>query len=120
MTRSRWHRLEQQDGTVTVTRRLPVRFDLRVETCLAAPDPLSRTALAHQIRQDLWRALRDLPGLSPAVTLRRTGGVIEITAGGRLERGRVSERDRNRCLAVLEDPARQARWLAHAGRRCDG
>ena len=34
MGRSRWHVIEDEDGALTVTRRLPVRFDLAVETIL--------------------------------------------------------------------------------------
>ncbi|NIZ10238.1 hypothetical protein [Pseudooceanicola sp. HF7] len=118
MARNRWHRLEE-GGAVTVTRALPVRFDLEAKVRLAAPDRVSRTALAHQVRQDLWRLLQDTRGLSPAVQVRRDGPELEIIAGGRLAHGRVTAHDRRRAQALLDDPERRARWLAHAGRRAD-
>lgn len=109
-----WHIL-RDDTSVTVARHLPARFDLCVTTRIAAPQGVSRTALAQQVRQDLWRAAQRLRGFSPVVRVAGAEGALVIEAGGRCDgatggaQGRIAE--------VLESPANRRRWLAHAGRR---
>ena len=56
-----WHTL-REDHAVTVARHLPVRFDLRVSARIAVAGPVSLASVAHQIRQDVWRALQRLRG----------------------------------------------------------
>lgn len=110
MGRSRWHVIEDEDGALTVTRRLPVRFDLAVETILDGTT--GRRRLAHLVRQDLWRSLQSLRGFAPAVQVCRDGAVMQVRAGGAVA-GRF---DRAACEAliarVLEDAANRARWMA--------
>lgn len=109
-----WHIL-RDDRAVTLARHLPVRMDLRVSATIAAPKPVSRTALAHQIRQDVWRAVQRLRGFSPVVRVGQTGAAIAIEAGGRCAGPAGGAADR--IADVLANPANQRRWLAHAGRR---
>ena len=61
-----WH-ITRAEGTLTLSRRLPARFDLGVGTVL--PQVARPERLAHQVRQDLWRALRDLRGFAPCVRI---------------------------------------------------
>lgn len=109
-----WHIL-RDDHAVTVARHLPVRFDLRVATRIDAPGPVSRVALAQQVRQDVWRAVQRLRGFSPVVRVGQTGAAISVEAGGRCDgpaggaQARIAE--------VLDNAANRRRWLAHAGRR---
>jgi hypothetical protein len=114
MTRNSWHIL-REDRAVTVTRVLPVRFDLRETTCLPA-GAVSLTRLAQQVRQDVWRALRRMGGFAPAVRVSHEMDTILVEAGGRTER-RAPARAGEDLRAVLEDPDNRRRWLAHAGRR---
>lgn len=127
MARKRWHVLRCETGqTLTLARQVPVRFDVRAETLLPAGSALR---LAHQIRQDVWRALRMVRGFSPAVHLRAQAGGWHVTAGGRLSAlGSGSESGpaaglvhlaRTRIEDVLEDPARRARWIRCAGQRAE-
>jgi hypothetical protein len=114
MTSPRWHIL--RDGhAVTLARHLPVRMDLCVRATFHAPTPVSRTALAHQIRQDVWRALRRLRGFSPVVRVGHTGAAIAVEAGGRCAGPAGGAADR--IADVLDNRANRRRWLAHAGRR---
>ncbi|MCR9126709.1 MAG: hypothetical protein NXH82_11335 [Rhodobacteraceae bacterium] len=109
--RGSWHIL-RAEGAVTLARRLPARFDIGAHTWLGGGDALR---LAHQIRQDLWRALRRRRGFSPVVHLAPDAGGWAVTAGGRAA-GPVAAADVARVAAVLNDPAHRRRWLRHATR----
>lgn len=88
----------------------------------AARDPARfRAAVAHQVRQDLWRALRTVRGFAPEVTVAGAPGGLEVTAGGRLlsgdaARGRVAAT----AARLLADGALRRRWTAYALRRAGG
>ena len=46
------------DGArLTLARRTPVRWDVAVQTVLTGCADRNRAAIAHQVRQDIWRAL---------------------------------------------------------------
>lgn len=102
---------------LTLSRHRPARFDVSVETVLPLADPLR---LAHQIRQDIWRALRDLRGFAPAVRVARSGDALHVTAGGgvagRFPRGQAEAAIRD----VLECSANRARWQGYAKDRSHG
>ncbi|QIE47350.1 hypothetical protein G5B38_18485 [Pseudohalocynthiibacter aestuariivivens] len=107
MSRNRWHML-RDDDSVTLARRVPVRFDLVVRTKLPAA---RKDRIAHQIRQDLWRALRGLRGFAPAVQVTDTQDGLTIAAGGEVS-GRFPQAEaESRLRAVLEDAANRARWV---------
>ncbi|MFL4472011.1 hypothetical protein ACERZ8_19795 [Tateyamaria armeniaca] len=108
--RKGWHILEEAGG-VTLCRHMPPRFDVAAHTHLPAARP---ARLAHQIRQDLWRALRDVRGFSPVVRLERDGAGWTVTAGGRAM-GQVSAEVEARIEAVLNDVAKRDRWISNAG-----
>ncbi|PJE29099.1 hypothetical protein SAMN06297129_1023 [Pseudooceanicola antarcticus] len=118
MARKGWHILKDE-GRVTVTRRLPVRFDLSVEAELPCARTVSLTRVAQQVRQDMWRRLQDLRGFAPAVEVSRSEGGLVIRAGGALA-DPVTGRVRDSLADLLESPTHQARWIAHAGRRSHG
>lgn len=108
----RWHVL--QDGAVvTLARHLPVRFDVSGKTTLPSGRPLR---FAHQIRQDMWRALRDVRGFSPVVRLEPDGAGWGVTAGGRVV-GVIDACVSERISELLEDATLRARWVRHAGER---
>lgn len=111
-------RIVRTENSVTVSRHMPVRFDLAVVARLPLR-PFSRTRLAHQIRQDIWRALQKVRGFSPAVRIEVTKPEIKITAGGCFL-AEVSGRSRLAEIVggILEDPGNRARWMRHAGVRC--
>lgn len=110
MGRDRWHVIEE-DGALTLARRLPVRFDLAAETVL--PGESGRRRLAHLVRQDLWRALRHLRGFAPAVRVRRVAAGLHVVAGGAVA-GRVPPGTQARVESLLDDPRRRARWTGRA------
>ena len=110
MAKQRWHILRDSHG-VTLTRRLPVRFDLSSQVVLPNARKLY---LAQQIRQDLWRLLQNLRGFAPVVRIENHVGGVLVTAGGQID-GMVN---RNRCeveiQCLLTDEGLQARWLSQA------
>ena len=114
--RDGWH-LMREGAVLVLTRRLPARFDLSARTVL----PLSgravgRARLAHQLRQDVWRCLRDLRGFWPVVRIERSEDALHVTVGGALDGTRAPvERAEARLAALLADPRHRARWLRHAG-----
>lgn len=111
MTRTPWH-ITRTDSTLTLSRRLPARFDVAAETVLPAADPLR---LAHQIRQDMWRKLQSLRGFSPVVEVTQEGQGLRVRAGGQVM-GRVPANAAAQIIEVLEDPASRGRWIRHAAR----
>ncbi len=107
---ARWHTLREGDS-LTLARHLPPRLELAVQTTLPACNPVR---LAHQIRQDLWRALQSLRGFSPVVRLDPVQDGWAVTAGGRAPQP-IADAMFDRARAVLDDPANRARWVAQAG-----
>jgi hypothetical protein len=112
MSRDHWHLL-RETGAVTLTRRLPARFDLAAEARF--PD-LRKAVLAHEIRKDLWRMLRDLRGFAPVVRVAEAAGGLTVRAGGRIAGGPPGPATEARIAGLLTDPARRRRWIAHAQR----
>ncbi|WP_353474045.1 hypothetical protein PVT71_19150 [Salipiger sp. H15] len=106
-----WH-MQREGGAVTLARRNPARFDLKVETQLP---PVGRPArLAHQVRQDMWRALRDLRGFAPVVRVTPIAGGITVEAGGEVAGALPRKAVEARIAEVLEDRANRARWMTWA------
>lgn len=109
MARSGWHILKDDAG-LTLCRHLPPRFDFVVRTVLPGGQALR---LAHQIRQDLWRALQTLRGFSPVVRLEWIAECWHVMAGGRVL-APVTATVSARAQAVLNDPGNRVRWLHSA------
>lgn len=101
-----------EGARLTLARRTPARWDVAVQTVLTGCADSNRAAIAHQIRQDLWRALARVRGFSPIVEVTRSGDDMHVRAGGRLD---VPAPDLTAQIArVLEHPAARARWCARA------
>ncbi|SLN47261.1 hypothetical protein [Roseisalinus antarcticus] len=111
MARRDWHMTEIEGG-VALSRTGRGRLDVLAETVLPAARP---GRVAHQVRQDVWRALRRVRGFSPVVHVQRLGGELRVVAGGQVS-GRVPPDASARIAAVLADRGNRARWVAHAGR----
>lgn len=108
------YHIHRAPKALTLARHAPARFDVAAEAAIpGAADPLS---LAHQVRQDVWRAVRGLRGFSPVVQITTTDNTIHIRAGGRALVP-ISPTANSRIQAVLDDPANRSRWLKHARRR---
>lgn len=108
--KGRWYIL-RDEASWSLTRRVPVRWDLRAEGLLPICHPIR---LMHQIRQDVWRALQALRGFAPAVALDVQDAGWHVTAGG-AALGQVADVWTARLQEVLSEPAHQARWVRHAG-----
>jgi len=111
MGRDRWHLIREEDGALTLARQSPARFDLAVEANL--PEA-GRVRLAHRLRQDMWRALRDLRGFAPVVRVWREDGGLRVRAGGAVAGAFDRTTAEARIAALFEDPARLARWMGSA------
>ncbi|GAA6195562.1 hypothetical protein NBRC116598_10060 [Pseudophaeobacter arcticus] len=109
--RGKWH-IFREEGSLTVARQVPPRFDVAVSVVLPPAEPLR---LAQQIRQDMWRAVQAVRGFSPVVKVEAQGDGLLVTAGGRVA-GRVPGNLASEIKAVLEDEAKRSRWLRHARR----
>lgn len=109
MTRRAFHTVREGDK-VTVARRLPARFDIVAETRFP---PLRRGRLAHQIRQDLWRALRAQRGFLPVVEVTATGQGCHVRAGGQLC-GAPNRKLNGIIESLLGNSELRQRWMAHA------
>ncbi len=113
MTRDRWH-IIREDNDLTVTRALPVRFDVSAETLM--PDG-SRLRLAQQVRQDLWRRLQGVRGFSPVVRVAREKTGCRITAGGRIAGQYPKAQIEAEITELLVSPKHRNRWSAQAAHR---
>lgn len=108
---ARWHVLRHDDG-LTLCRHLPPRFDIEAGTTLPDVRPLP---LAHQMRQDIWRALQNQRGFSPVIELTRDETMWRVRAGGR-HLAPVTTAIRQRLQDVLDDADNRARWIRFARR----
>lgn len=98
---------EIDDGSIyTLTRRLPVRFDISASSEFPL---LRKSRLAHQVRQDLWRALQGQRGFSPVVQIETCDDHMILTAGGPCVH--KNQRLNQMVKSVLTDPQKRARWI---------
>lgn len=110
--RNRWHIRTRADGAVILARRWPIRQDVGAETHLPGGDKLR---LAHQIRQDVWRALQKVRGFSPIIIVADCMNGRHIWAGGQLDPACSAPANLAlRLHEVLDDPERRARWVRWA------
>ncbi|KPA22105.1 hypothetical protein shim_15520 [Shimia sp. SK013] len=112
MSKARWH-IARDGDTLTLSRMASARFDVSARTVL--PDG-GRLAVAHQVRQDMWRALQGLRGFAPAVEVRREGGALHVRAGGQVAGAVAKTQVEDTIQGVLDCPKRRARWVRHANR----
>ena len=113
MAKTRWHIVKDGQGGITVSRRLPARFDFAVEATVPACDHIR---LAHQVRQDMWRALQSLRGFLPVVEIVCDGNLARIRAGGSVQGNLPLVHVEGLVSQLLHDPERRARWVMHAKR----
>ncbi len=106
-----WSEVREGD-TFRLSRCLPVRWDVVAATVM--PD-LGRRRLAHAVRQDMWRMLRNVRGFSPVVEVTRIAGGCSLRAGGAVA-GRSPDLS-GRVQAMLEDAAHRAAWVRAAAHR---
>lgn len=110
MSRNRWHIL-REEGALTLARRLPVRFDVAVRRVLPVAGKLR---LAHQVRQDMWRALQDQRGFAPVVRVVEQDGQLVVTAGGQVDGAFARADAEARIARILDNPANRRRWMRWA------
>ncbi|QFT80353.1 hypothetical protein FIU89_06990 [Roseovarius sp. THAF27] len=108
---SRGFHILRETGAVTVARRVPVRFDVSAEARFGL---LRKLALAQQVRQDLWRALKNVRGFAPVVRVVEAGDGVTVTAGGQVEGRHDRARLEETVAGLLADPRHVARWTRWA------
>lgn len=107
--RNGWHEL--LDGArYVLARDWPPRFD--VVACAAFPK-VRPSRLAHQVRQDLWRAMKHLRGFSPVLQIVTEDEGLMLWAGGRVLRPTPSD-TAERIQVLLDNPVHRARWVQWA------
>jgi hypothetical protein len=110
--RNGWFEAAGPEGLV-LARHWPPRFDIRARTTLPL---VHKRRLALQVRQDLWRALKDLRGFSPVVQLCVNDRGLDLVAGGRMH-SPAPQGTEARISALLDAPAYRDRWLSWARER---
>jgi hypothetical protein len=115
-THQQWHMLRADDGVLTLSRRLPARFDFAATTVISGGANLRKGRIATQVRQDMWRVLQSLRGFAPVVQVKVLGDDLEITAGGAVDGRFPKPRSVALVSAVLDCPDRRARWMRSARR----
>ncbi|MFT6104491.1 MAG: hypothetical protein ACJA1E_000913 [Paracoccaceae bacterium] len=101
-----WH-IVRNGPVLTLSRHLPARFDFESQVRLPRA---RRAALAHQIRQDVWRALQHVRGFSPVIEVTDTGHDVIVRAGGRMLPPSNVSRLHRMVAFVLENRDNQRRW----------
>ena len=115
---SRWTLAHSGETTLLHRTGHPVHWSLAVARTLAGSLRRNhRIRLAHQIRQDIWRACRDVRGFLPLVEVSTSGTETVIRAGGSLmtRSGHVPTLE-TRIARVLDCADNIARWQKHAQR----
>ncbi|MEM1362870.1 MAG: hypothetical protein AAGF94_14345 [Pseudomonadota bacterium] len=117
MSRNALHMI--RDGDVLILSRRPglraAGPGVWAETRL--PLGLRASTLAHEVRKDVWRALRSLRGLLPVVQIwpcQEAPG-LRVRAGGMVTPSPPVVLQ-TKLQAVLNDRDIRARWIAHARR----
>jgi hypothetical protein len=108
-TNQQWHML-REEGRLTLSRRLPARFDFAAKTVILGGANLRKGRVASNVRQDMWRALQSLRGFAPVIQVQVVGDDLEITAGGAVAGRFPKLQSEARVADVLECPERRARW----------
>ncbi|MBU2868863.1 hypothetical protein KO497_17965 [Pacificibacter marinus] len=111
-----WHMLRADDGGLTLSRRLPARFDFAAKTVISGGGNLRKGRIATQVRQDMWRVLQSLRGFAPVVQVKAQGDDLEITAGGAVMGCFPKLRSEALVSEMLDCPDRRARWVRSARR----
>ena len=105
------------DGATLVhSRDVPARFNLAVQTTLAGGACLSRSRIARQVRQDVWRALAGLRGFKPVVSVTVAGRDLIVRAGGQVDGPFPKAHAEAELDTILTDPKRRQRWVVYARR----
>lgn len=117
MSRRRWHIRRERDALWLTRPGRAARFDLSADTLL--PGDLRAGVLAHEIRKDIWRRLRDLRGFTPVVRVAGQGEAhLAVRAGGTVAGSvPIPQQARATLAALLASPAHRTRWIAHARAR---
>lgn len=110
MTRKNWH-ITEQGNSLVLSRRLPARMDFAVQTELPAGN---RARIAHQVRQDMWRALQNLRGFAPVVSVEHAPDGLSVRAGGEISGKFNREQVQHVVAGVLENASNRARWVGYA------
>lgn len=110
MARNRWH-IDIDGDRLTLSRAGRDRFDFVVETSL--PNT-SRHRVAHQIRQDMWRALQSLRGFSPLIEVTRTEVGLSVKAGGQVNGNFPRELAIEIVENLVSNSKNRARWERYA------
>lgn len=108
---AKWH-IDRSPERLVLSRRGEARFDISAQSVFPK---CARARLAQQIRQDLWRALRNVRGFSPVISVEHIEGGLNVIAGGEVLSYPYPKDALNaRIASVLQDPAKRERWLRHA------
>lgn len=112
MSNRGWH-IERNDAGLTLSRDGNAHFDVSASVVLPL---MAREKLAHQIRQDMWRALRNLRGFSPVVRIQNQNDSLHVTAGGAVASKTFAKSlSEDQITSVLTNPQNQRRWRQFAG-----
>ena len=112
----RWTVVEQQDFLLLHRTGPAPEWVVEVSRTLNWPSsPGQRLRVAHQVRQDIWRACRSTRGFVPVVQVSTDGHQTVIRAGGSLttRSGHIPAIEA-RIAAVLDSENNRRRWRAYA------
>lgn len=115
MGRDGWH-MVYEGGTLVHARSMPADFDVVVETTVVGGAGLSKSRIARQVRQDVWRALAGLRGFKPIVTVAEDDGDLIVRAGGHVDGPFPKAHAEMVIHGILHDPMRRLRWVNYARR----
>ncbi|MEP1537127.1 MAG: hypothetical protein ABJQ34_09985 [Paracoccaceae bacterium] len=109
MTKGGWH-ITTLEGSWSLSRLKSQRLDVSAQTWLPRVHPVR---LMHQVRQDMWRRLKNVRGFAPMVQLTPDAGGWCVTAGGQVSA--IAQSHAVGIEDVLTNKNNRARWIRHAG-----
>jgi len=107
----KWH-VQRSTDSVVISRAGRAHWDVWVDRLIPGKAPKLR--VAHQVRQDMWRALRRQRGFSPVVSVRWSHEGLAIRAGGAVAAPFCRKSLEIKISVVLDLPENRARWLQSA------
>ncbi|MEM9099246.1 MAG: hypothetical protein AAGC79_12060 [Pseudomonadota bacterium] len=108
---------EKGEALILSPKGLAPVWDIEVSRILPSLRRCSRRWVAHQIRRDLWRAMQEMRGFVPVISVAWADHWLEIRAGGRILCGAAPPNAFETIASVLDNEDNRRRWLAHTARQ---
>ena len=106
--------MDRSQDSLRLARKPGQRLDVWSEARFPV---VPRGRLAHQIRQDMWRALQSLRGFSPVIEVTGDAEGLTVRAGGQIDGMVPKAAVAQRIAELLADETKRSRWIRFAAHK---